>query len=183
MSRLEPLRPEQLDARQRALYAAIVNGPRKGSGLVDDQGALRGPFDPLLRTPAIGDAVQHLGAVIRFEGELPDRLRELTIILVAAHWGCSFELSAHGPLAEAAGVEPAVVAAIRAGQRPTFEPGSVDSLIAQAIGELLADRRLTEPTFDTLLTVLGEAQTSELVVVVGYYSLLAMVLEGFGISG
>jgi hypothetical protein len=41
---------------------------------------------------------------------------------------------------------------------------------------------LCDKTYEALVVQLGEALVIELVVVVGYYSLLAMVLEGFEIT-
>ena len=181
MARLDPLTPEQLDDSQRALYDSIVTGPRAGPGLTDERGSLRGPFDPLLRSPAIGDALQQLGAVIRYKGALPADLRELAVLMAAGHWRCGFELAVHGRIATSVGVDPTVVAAIRAGEPAEPEAGTPQRLVHDAALELFASRRLSDDTYASLISTLGEAQTLELLVVFGYYSTLAMVMEGFEI--
>jgi 4-carboxymuconolactone decarboxylase len=180
MTRLKPLRPDDMDQEARTLYQAILAGPR--SDLTDEHGSLRGPFDPLLRSPKIGEAVQQLGAAIRFNGSLPDDLRELAILATAGHWNCKFELITHGPIAEHSGIDAEVVIAIGSGQLPDLVSGSDQDLVYRAVNELHATKRLCAETYEALVVQLGEALVIELVVVAGYYSLLAMVLEGFEIT-
>lgn len=181
MARLDALGPDDLHGDARVLYDAIVEGPRKGAGLTDDHGALRGPFDPLLRVPAIGDIVQQLGVALRFNGSLPDDLRELVILTTASFWRCEFELDAHGRIAERVGVDAEDVAALRAGAAPGLAADVDQRLVHDATVELLTTRRLGDETFAALCARFGEPTTVELVIVVGYYALLAMVLEGFEI--
>lgn len=180
MPRLDPLVPDGLHGDARLLYDTIVNGPRKGAGLTDDQGALRGPFDPLLRVPTIGDIVQQLGVALRFEGSLPDDLRELIILTTASHWRCEFEIDAHGRIAERVGVDAADVESLRAGEAPERATAE-QRLVHDATTELLTTRRLSDDTFAALRDRLGESTTVEFVIVAGYYALLAMLLEGFEI--
>lgn len=182
MARLDPLTPDLLDDEQRRLYDTIVTGPRAGSGLVDGAGALRGPFDALLRSPTIGDAVQGLGAAIRYRGALPDQVRELAILLAASEWRCSFELAAHAPIARSVGVDEEVVRAIVAGEPIAPRDGTAARLVADVARELFDSRRLSDETYARAVGMLGEPQVVELLVVFGYYSLLAIVLEGFEVG-
>ena len=95
VQRLSKLQPHMLNAAQAELYAAMTGGPRGGSNqpfrLVNDTGALTGPFNAMLLEPAVGAALQALGAALRYQGSLPDRSRELAILIVAAHTACEFE--------------------------------------------------------------------------------------------
>ena len=61
---------DAMTTAQRAAADAIINGPRK---------AIFGPFVPLLQTPALMERIGKTGEALRFEGTLPDRLRELEI--------------------------------------------------------------------------------------------------------
>src|SRR5690349_16779378 len=66
MARIARLTPDRLDAHQRVVYDAIASGPRTANGafsLTDAEGCLEGPFNAMLLHPAIGDALQQLGAV------------------------------------------------------------------------------------------------------------------------
>src|ERR1700682_1247377 len=103
MARLAKLLPDLLDEEQKRLYEAITAGPRadgrQSFQLVDGAGALEGPFNAMLLRPALGSALQALGAAVRYQGTLPGRTRELAILVVAAAWESGFEQHAH----EAAG--------------------------------------------------------------------------------
>jgi 4-carboxymuconolactone decarboxylase len=182
MARLVPLLPAELDDAQRALYDTIVTGPRAGSGLADERGSLRGPFDPLLRAPGLGDVVQQLGARLRFRTALPDALRELAILVTAAHWECGFELAAHARIARSVGVDAAVVAALTEGRAVDLVAGSPERIVHEAASELVRTKRLSDGSYAALVALLGETQTVELVLVLGYYSLLALVLETFEVG-
>jgi 4-carboxymuconolactone decarboxylase len=64
--RLPPLPLDQLDADQRAAADELIAGPRK---------AVKGPFIPLLRSPALLQRVGRLGEYLRFDSVLPARWR------------------------------------------------------------------------------------------------------------
>ena len=80
--RLAHLRPDELTAEQQQLYDTINQGPRRvgasrdwchRSVIVDDEGRLQGPFNAMLFHPVVGMALQELGRVLRFSGQLPPR--------------------------------------------------------------------------------------------------------------
>src|SRR4051812_32763050 len=116
--RIRPLTPGELSAEQSALYAAITGGPRTSGpqlfALTSHDGSLRGPFDLMLRSPAVGSPQQELGAAIRYRTGFSDRARELAILLVAAHWDSAFERESHEAVARAVGFAEDELAAIRA---------------------------------------------------------------------
>ena len=60
--------------RQQAVSAELVSGPR---------GKLAGPFVPLLRSPGLMARVQKVGEHLRFESALPERIKELAILVTA----------------------------------------------------------------------------------------------------
>ena len=45
----------------------------------------------------MGAALQDLGAAVRYRTGLTDRVREMAILLVAAHWDSAFERSSTRP--------------------------------------------------------------------------------------
>jgi alkylhydroperoxidase family enzyme len=110
-TRFPPIPREQLDDAQRAVFDAIVSGPR---------GQVSGPFNVLRRAPVAGDAAQRLGASLRFSGLLDDRLREIAICTVSRRWSAQYEWFAHHPIAVKAGVDPAALERLRQGEDPRF---------------------------------------------------------------
>jgi len=178
--RLPGLLPGQLDAAQHALYSAIAGSPRVASPgrapLRDEQGRLAGPFNALLYSPRIGDAVQQLGTAVRYGSALTPRAKELAILEVAWYHNSDYEWATHVVAGQDAGLSSEEIAAIRAGSdAATFEPG--ERAVCRAVRSLLRDRDLPDPVYDQARDILGEPVLVELIVLVGYYELLALLLR------
>jgi 4-carboxymuconolactone decarboxylase len=183
MSRIPPLTPGELDDAQQELYDEIVGGPRgrrAGSRLLAADGSLRGPFNAFLLSPVVGSPFQRIGAALRFETELSADARELAILVVAARWSCEFEWNAHVPIALEAGVDQHVVDSIAAGDEPRFLDRR-QALVHRVAREALDDRTVGSETYAALEADLGRRSTFELLAVIGYYSMLALVLNGFDV--
>ncbi|MBW0088454.1 carboxymuconolactone decarboxylase family protein [Pseudonocardia sp. KRD-184] len=157
--RLPALRPGDLDEEQRALRDRLATPAGRVETAVD--GSLHGPFDAMLRAPRTGTALAALGAALRYDGVLPDRVRERAVLAVAAHHRSAYEWHAHAPL----------VAALE-GLDPHAEQVAVD-----AVDELLRTGDLTDDAWARTVAALGEAGAVELTTLVGYYSLLAVQMR------
>lgn len=166
-NRFAPLEWEDMTVEQRTMVEDVLAGPRPGLG---------GPFNVLLRSPEMGDMAQELGAYARFNSVLASNLRELAIIMTARFWVSEFEWYAHKRAALGAGVSQEVVDAIVAGTRPT-EATREESVVWGFTNELLRTRRVSEPTFEAARELLGERGVVDLVGTVGYYGLVAMLLN------
>ena len=103
MKRLPSRPPAELDADALALYEKITAGPR-GTSMLDDAGGLVGPFNAMLLSPPVGDALQELGAAIRYRSGLSARAREIAILVVAGHWDSAFELRVHEEIGRGLGL-------------------------------------------------------------------------------
>jgi len=198
MSRLSPLDEASLSDAQRALFDAINSGPRAqrratpdpsapqgatstpsaGQGATSIKLGLSGPFSVWLRAPTIGDAAQSFGAVVRFGTALPERIKEIAICTVGAHYQAKFEFAAHGPMAIAAGVSPEVVEAIRVGREPVFSEAA-DAASQRVARELLGEHRISAETYTEARRHFGESGLVELVTIVGYYCLVSLTLNAF----
>ena len=115
--RLDLIPPADLAPAQRALYDAITGGPRASQAgtvpITDADGQLLGPFAIMLLSPEVGNAMQQVGATIRFGTALTGRERELAILTVAGALNSEFERLAHVPAARGLGLtEPQIDAAL-----------------------------------------------------------------------
>jgi 4-carboxymuconolactone decarboxylase len=164
------------------LYAAITGGPRAAdrgrSPITDDEGHLLGPFNAMLYNPALGDPMQGLGAAIRYRTSLDAATREVAILVVAATLDSAFEWFAHERLARAADVSEETIARIANGR----EPDGDDALTYRAARELIADGDLCDERFAEVEERFGATGCVELVVLIGYYRMLALVLRTFRVS-
>jgi len=181
--RLAPLKKADLDVEQSALYQALVTKSvgRAESFVLDDTGAVRGPFAVLLRHPATGRPLQELATVLRFEGTLSDQAREVVILTVAAFWGAEHEWSRHVEIARTAGVPEAAFLAIRDGRSFGFDVPETH-VSYEAAREIVHSHDLSDEVFVRAHEVLGEKRLAEVTVLAGYYSLLSMQLRVFRVG-
>jgi 4-carboxymuconolactone decarboxylase len=181
MSRLHRFRPDDLDGEQQRLYRSITEGPRARGGhfdLVDEEGSLAGPFNAFLLSPPLGDALQGLGAAVRYRTGLPDRLREMAVLVVAAHWDSEFERTAHEAVGRAVGLSEAELGAIREGGLPPLED-PVERAGVRLTRALVHDD-VDDATWSACVPPLTERTVFELTTLVGYYATLALLLREFG---
>jgi 4-carboxymuconolactone decarboxylase len=183
--RLPSPTPQELNPEQRALYDEIVGGPRSAGlqlfELVDRQGRLNGPFGIMLHSPAVGSALQAVGAAVRYRSVLGDRMRELAILAVAAHWSSDFELYAHVPLARRAGLTEVEIDGLVAGAEVSFEDPA-ELAVLQVVRALLRTSDLTEEQYAAGRDAIGEQGLVELTTLVGYYAALALQLRVFRVG-
>ena len=184
--RVELLHPAELDADQRALYDRITQGPRAGQKaqvpIADDEGRLLGPFGLMLLAPGVGEAVQELGAALRFRGSMTPRARELAILTVAVGLRSGFEWWAHERAALAAGITAAQLQAVLDGESPE-DLDEQERCVVDTAAALVRDRGLAEDAYRRAEELLGRDGLAELVWLVGYYSSLALALEVFAPPG
>jgi 4-carboxymuconolactone decarboxylase len=157
----------ELTADQRAAAAEISSGPR---------GAVIGPFAPLLRSPELMTRLQRVGEYLRYSSPLDRRLFEMTILFVARWWDQPFEWGHHHPLALAAGLDPAVVAAIAADRRPDGMDPAAEA-VWDLLDELHRTRQVSDGTYARALAELGDVGVVEVVATAGYYTTLAVVMN------
>lgn len=167
-TRFPTLSPEQMTDEQRGVVDAIQSGPR-GSGL-------RGPFNALLRSPALCDLVQRVGAYVRFGTSLPGALNELAICMAGRKWGAQYEFYAHRRLGIDAGLNPAILDAIAAGRRPA-DMSNDEAIVYEFVTDLLSTGQVSDARYGAVIDRFQERGVMDLVGAVGYYSLVSMVLN------
>jgi len=184
VTRLERLPPERLKPEQRALYDVIVGGPR-GQGpqhfaLTDKHGGLNGPFNALLLSPPVGEALQSVGAAIRYRTALSPRVREAAILLVAAQWNSAFERRAHEGVGRAAGLSEEELGVLASGRVPTTVTDDERPYLEVTAALLRGD--VSDAEWERSATRIGEAAVFELTTLVGYYATLALQLRVFRVD-
>ncbi|MFT4009658.1 MAG: carboxymuconolactone decarboxylase family protein [Nocardioidaceae bacterium] len=182
--RLPLLTPTQLSAEQAALREAIAGGERARDSaafaLIDDAGGLAGPFNAMLHAPGVGDPLQRLGASIRYQTSLPDRSRELAILLVATAWDSAFERMAHEAVGLRAGLSETDLAALREPTRPA-SLDQAETAVYDVTSALIAGD-IDDELWHRGTELLGYQQLVELTTLVGYYALLALQLRVFRVG-
>jgi len=164
--RFPQLTMDRLDERQRSLAEQILQVSSIGIG---------GPYNPMLRSPVLGQRMFDLLRYLRWDTSLPLRLNEFAILIVARQWRSQVEWFAHAPLAEKAGLAPAVIAELKANRRPS-NMAADEAAVYDFLTELLTGRDVADETFGRAKKLLGEQQVVDLTAVAGTYVTVAMIL-------
>jgi 4-carboxymuconolactone decarboxylase len=165
--RLPPIPPDAWTDAQRRYAQEIIDGPR---------GALISPFVPLLRSPELMSHVARLGEYLRYRSAAGLRLSELAILLTARQWTQQVEWAIHAPIAVREGVAPETIDAIAHGRRPA-KMSDDEAAVYDFCDELHRHRRVTDATWARAVERMGEQGVVDLVAIVGYYTLLSMVMN------
>jgi 4-carboxymuconolactone decarboxylase len=169
-NRLPEFQTTSATDEQAAVLQEILSGPR---------GNLNGPFLGWIHSPELAQHAQRLGAFCRYKTGLPLRLSELAILVTAARWQSQAEWYIHYPIALEAGLPAAVADAIHQGQQPVFDDAD-DALIFDFATQLYETKRVTDSTYENAVTRFGHVKVVNLVGLLGYYAMVAMTLNTFG---
>jgi 4-carboxymuconolactone decarboxylase len=169
-ARFPKLDPSQMNEAQRAVAEKIAAGPR---------GEVRGPYLALLHHPALAARLQELGEELRWKGKLPKRLLELAILVTARRWTCQHEWFMHEKLARQAGLDPLIISAVAQRIVPKDLPEE-EAEVYDFCAEAHASGRVSDAAFEAVKRRVGLEGALELLVICGYYSVMAMVLNTAG---
>lgn len=159
--------PEDMTPEQRSVYDKVVNGPR---------GTMVGPLRAVIHSPDLANRWQLLGEFCRYRTSLPEPLTELAILVTARHWNSELEWTIHRGIAERAGLDPDIIDTIRACKTPTFADVAQSEVYAFA-HELQTTGRVSDDNYAPIMARWGECGVVELTAVIGYYTMVAMMLN------
>lgn len=163
--RFKPLTYEQMTPEQRKMTDIAV--AQRGTG---------GSFNINVRDPDGGQLLFGMGDRVRFHMSVPDKLKELAIILTARYWGAQFEWLAHHRAAVQAGFSEEKVKAIAEGRRPVGMSADEEA-VYNFITELYKTRQSSDATFAAVKNIAGERGVVDLIVSAGYYQLVSMLMN------
>jgi len=173
MARIDPIPMDQMTPDQRRLNDEIA-GSRGG-------GPAKGPFALWLRTPELAEHANAFGSYLRHGTTVPQRLVELAVLVVARTYTAQYEWHAHAAYADKVGLAPDLVEAIRNRKEPVIVER--DEQIVHAVAtELTVRRKLSDATYAQAVEVLGEQTLLDLVTIIGFYTMVAVVLVGFDVD-
>ena len=145
------------------------------------RGRVAGPFAALLHSPELARRIAATGHYVRFDGPLPQTVREIAIITVARALDAQYEWAAHAVLARQAGVREEVITAIRERQAPAGLT-TEEAQVWRYADALLREHRVNDADFATLQARFGLEGLVDLTAVVGYYAMIACALNAFGVE-
>ncbi len=164
--RFAPQTVDQLNVYQKPLGQQIMNVSSVGLG---------GPYNPLLRSPVLGQRMFDLLYYLRWNSSVALRLNEFAILIIGRQWRSQVEWFAHAPLAVKAGLSPEIVAELKAQKRPSNMKDD-ETAVYDFVTELTANHKVSDTTFARAKQILGEQQVVDLTTVAGTYVTVAMLL-------
>lgn len=167
MPRIPFVTPETMDAAQRRVHDAMVNGPRKSAPV--------GPLAVAMHRPDLAEAMSALGLVLRFNSSFEPRLREFAILTCGRHWDCQFEWASHEGEARKAGLSEGSIATLKSGGNRF--PAADEQAIHDYASELLTNRFASDATYNRVKSLLGVPGVVELTGLIGYYAMVALMLN------
>ena len=166
MARLTPITSkEQVPAADHAVV----------DGIVKSRGALQGPFSMFLHAPELAGRAAHLGAYVRFEGQLDMRVRVLAAMVVAREFEAMYVWGAQTGGARRQNVPESTITAIREGHARGVP--AEDAQIIEFTRKLIREHRVDDALFNAVRQRLGDYQLIELTGSIGYYTMLAMTVN------
>jgi 4-carboxymuconolactone decarboxylase len=182
--RLAPLSPDEMPPELRAFHDDMSQEIAKHlTGFVSRRrdGALVGPFNPMLHFPQFGQPAWNCTKALIENTKLPKASHEVAILVTGAAFNSRYELYAHEHVADSAGLAKDKIATITAGQRPANL--DVEEAAAYDVAAALtAGKQLPESTYQAALKAFGEGGTAELIYLIGNYCLVSVLLNAYDIS-
>jgi 4-carboxymuconolactone decarboxylase len=171
MSRIAELTRERLDQDGQQLYDEITVA----------RGSIAGPFRVWLHSPEFTRRSTQLGEFLRYHTSLSPRQSELVILVTARRLNSAVAWTIHEPLARKAGLPAEIIDALQDDRRPAFtEPA--EEAIYDYCEQLHRTHTAGEPTLQRLLESMGNKAAVEITGLCGYYTMVAMTLNAFGIG-
>src|SRR3974377_278731 len=147
----------ELSNQQRPLAEQIMKISRVG---------LRGPYNPMLRSPVLGQKMFDLLHYLRWQTSVPLKLNEFAILIIGRLWRSQVEWFAHAPLAIKAGLSPQIIADLKANKRPAnMKPD--EEVVYDFVMELSTKHEVSDETFERARRLLGDQQIVDLTAVTG----------------
>lgn len=153
---------------QQESYDLIASGPRKDVPY---------PFLAMLDAPGLANAIQAVGAEIRFAGTLSDELREVAIMATAGAFGSGYEWDYHAAISRKLGMSEELIQATKTGETAAVEDDDQACTIIELCRAAVLERKIPKSVLHELVLALGRTSASEVVAISGYYPLLALFLS------
>ncbi|WP_076858234.1 carboxymuconolactone decarboxylase family protein [Bradyrhizobium mercantei] len=164
--RFPQLTMEQLNDLQKPLGEQIMKVSSVGIG---------GPYNPMIRSPVLGQRLYDLFYYLRWQTSVPTRLNEFAILIIGRQWRSQVEWFAHAPLAAKAGLSADVIAELKAGNRPT-KMADDEAVVYDFVTELTTTKKVSDETYARAKKIFNDQQIVDLTALAGNYVMVAMIL-------
>jgi 4-carboxymuconolactone decarboxylase len=164
--RFPQLTMDQLNEAQKPLGEQIMKVSSVGLG---------GPYNPMIRSPVLGQRLYDLFYYLRWQTSMPTKLNEFAILIIGRQWTSQVEWFAHAPLAAKAGLSADIIAELKEGKRPS-KMAEDEAVVYDFVTELTTTKKVADDTYARAKKVFNDQQIVDLTAVSGNYVMVAMLL-------
>ncbi|WP_421988388.1 carboxymuconolactone decarboxylase family protein [Roseococcus sp.] len=159
--------PEAMNTAQRDLYDRIIASPTR---------SMNGPQRANIHSPELAEAWWRLGDTLRNRTVLPPKLAELAIIVVGRRWNSQVEFHVHGAAAVKAGLDVAIVEAIRVAAPPPIQAAE-EREVYEFARQIQVKGEPDDAAYAAILARWGERGAVELTALIGFYGMVSVALN------
>ena len=163
---------DEMTPEQRDGYRFLVDGPR---------GRLPGPYKVWVHNPKLVHAAAPLGQHFTpGQSSLSEREREIAVLVMTSRWHSAYPTAAHEKRGKEVGLPTAAVEAIIAGLPASF-PDAREQVTYEVAMALAGGRLVPQGLYDRAVTVLGHETITDMVVLMGYYTAVALTMNFYAV--
>lgn len=167
MPRITPIKDK---SEVPAEYHHVVDG------VLEVFGSIRGPHSILLHDPKLDEPALALGNYFRYDSVIKSPERELAVITAAREKDCLYVWSAQVTAGRRAGLSEEAIDVVR-NRKDTSGLPAEQATIIDYVRQVFRQNRIDQDLYDRLVSTRGQTYQLELTVLVGYYAMLAGVVN------
>ena len=169
MAKIRPIPRDEATPEQQRVGDAIFGSRHEDYG---------GPSAVLLHVPEMAQRFEDLRDALIKDERLPKPALHLGALLAARFWSSQYTWWKRVDMCRTAGIPDDVIEAVRDRRRPAFVDPALE-VVYDYVAELLESGRVGDSVEARALDLLGQEAVIQLVMIVGFYSMLALVSDAF----
>jgi 4-carboxymuconolactone decarboxylase len=166
MNRIQDIVPEQMTAEQTAVFEQLTAG----------RGRILTPYKVWIHSPTVAAGMEHIGTFLNKHSSLSSREVELGILIIAHHWQADYVWQAHVREGKAVGLADDIIEAIGTGRIPKLKDAH-EQAVHDFARALASKSKMSDSEFAGVEKVLGRAGVAEVLVLLGYYTSVALAMK------
>jgi 4-carboxymuconolactone decarboxylase len=166
MNRILEISPEKLTPEQTAIFEQLTAG----------RGRILGPYKIWIHSPPVASGMERIGTFLNKRSSLSKREVEMVILVIAQHWQGDYVRQVHIREGRAAGLPQEAIDTILAGGEPALADAH-ERAVHRFAAALVSGAKLSDAEFAELEKVLGRSGIAEVLVLLGYYTSVALAMK------
>jgi 4-carboxymuconolactone decarboxylase len=166
MNRIAEIAPDALTSEQARIFDQLTAG----------RGRILAPYKVWIHSPTVASGMEHIGTFLNKRSSLSAREVEIGILIIARHWQGDYVQQAHIREGKKVGLTQENIDAILQGSDPKLTDPH-EQAVHRFASALAAGTRLSDADFAEIEKVLGRAGIAEVLVLLGYYTSVALAMK------